>query len=126
MNSKESIALELKGYLEYLEFDFIDNDLLTEVKDYFKNKQKKNNFTGTSVTRELENSISHEAQVSFLIDHGIEIKQNIKELKSEYILMNFKRVEFYGVEYYLRIKAYEEGQEIYDYLIKNHIVEAAA
>ncbi|WP_406683480.1 hypothetical protein N1F78_12430 [Seonamhaeicola sp. MEBiC1930] len=127
----QNIALEIKGYLSNLEFDFVDNDLLEDIKDFFKDKHAKSNVldSESSIDSEEiddEDDVSHEAQVAFLIEHGIEIKNNIQDLRSEYLINNFKRVEFYGVDYYLRIKDYGTEQKVYNFLIDNHIVSVAA
>ncbi|TYA78494.1 hypothetical protein [Seonamhaeicola marinus] len=127
---EQSIAIEIKGYLSNLEFDFVDNDLLEDIKEFFKDKYAKNATTNSDNveedTMEDEEDVSHEAQVSFLIDHGIKIKNNIKDLKSDYIAQNFYKVEFYGVQYYLRIKDYGTEQNVYNFLIDKHIVSVAA
>lgn len=133
INSKghnQNIGLEIKSYLSNLEFDFVDNDLLEEIKDFFKDKYTKSNSEQSELNEdeasEEEEEVSHEAQVAFLIDHGIKIKNNIKDLRSDYIAQNFYRVTFYGVEYYVRIKDYGTEQKVYDFLIDKHIVSVAA
>lgn len=119
----KTITNEIKGYLENLEFEFIDNDILEDIRDFFEEKQVQQN---TISEEKINNDVSHEAQVAFIIEHGIEIKPNIKGLQSDYLAQNFKKIEFYGVRYYLRIQDYGEKQVVFDYIIDNHIVSVAA
>lgn len=121
--NNHQITTEIKGYLENLELDFIDNDILEEIQEFFKDKYAKQNAKSDLKKKE---DISHEAQVAFIVDHGIKIKSNIKGLQSEYLTENFKRIAFYGVEYYLRIRDYGEKQEVFDFIIEKHIVSVAA
>jgi hypothetical protein len=121
--SNKQIAAEIKSYLENLELDFIESDILEDIKDFFKDKHAKQ---GSKSNFNKIKDVSHEAQVTFLINHGIKIKPNIEGLQSEYLSENFKRIAFYGVEYYLRIQDYGADQKVFDFIIENHIVSVAA
>ncbi|TXE14998.1 hypothetical protein FUA26_00375 [Seonamhaeicola algicola] len=117
------MSVGIKEYLENLEFDFVDNNLLENIKNFFKDKHaKKNALREKQVTfLNEDNGISHADEVSFILNHGIEIKQatNVKDLP---VLKSLRKISFHGVTYFLRIKDYEKEQAVYNHIIENYMV----
>lgn len=127
-NNEHDKPADIKDYLGNLEMDFVEGDVLSEIRDFFKDKfvEKHAKFDLVKTAKNLEEDISNEEQEAFVLEHGIEVKQNIEDLNSEYLMLNFKQIKFCGINYYLRLKHYGDNQNVFDYLVENYIVSAAA
>ncbi len=117
-------ALEIKGYLSNLELDFIDNDLSEDIKKFFKDKQVNCEEEEEKEEEDADEDVSHEAQISFIIDHGFRADQS--DLKHDHIYENSILIEFYGIVYYIKVIDYGMKQNIFNFLKKNCIVSVAA
>lgn len=93
---------------------------LVNSADYSYNSLSDKNASHTKI----ENNISYEALISFIIDYGIKVQESDLKMYTTLMCKYHKRIIFYGVKYYLPCyKFNEEEYRIYDILIKYYLVD---
>ncbi|PQV50406.1 hypothetical protein CLV33_102267 [Jejuia pallidilutea] len=73
----------------------------------------------------IQNTISYEAIVGFLIEFGVKVDNNESEVYSKLMNEYHKSVKFYGVKYYLPYyKFCKKNQNIFNYLVENYSIDS--
>lgn len=73
---------------------------------------------------EDKSSISNDKLISFIVDFGVKVQENDSKFYTILMRKYHKCILFYGVKYYVPShKLDEEKQNIFDFLIKNYLVD---
>lgn len=127
INKKEQkgTTFDFKQFAGYLEANIsvIDPYFSIELQNFLK---KRENVVYLSKEISTNDEISHEAQVAFLIKHGIKVEQEETQSSMKLMVNNHICVAFYGVKYLILKSNYKEEQNVFNYFVENNSVRIAS
>lgn len=105
------------------ELSGLDINITSDFLEIIKGKIENNSKSHQDINEDfiLTDEVSHQSQVDFFINHAIKFEDQNKDIV--FLMDNYHYVQYYGVEYLIRISDYQDKQHVYEYIVENYSEE---